>query len=77
MTESKTPLTSETVDKNSTKVITDKDMPKTKQVDPSVVKKTSPNTSSAKLSKLAILALLIAITAPAGHYYWQQLQNQN
>jgi len=76
MTESKTPLTSETVDKNSTKVITDKDMPKTKQVDPSVVKKTSPNTSSAKLSKLAILALLIAITAPAGHYYWQQLQNQ-
>lgn len=34
------------------------------------------NTSPNKISKLAIVAIIIAIAAPAGHYYWQELQSQ-
>jgi len=37
------------------------------------IKKAPP---SSKFSKLSVLAILIAVSAPAGHYYWQQLQNQ-
>lgn len=34
------------------------------------------NISSNKISKLAVVAIIIAFAVPAGHYYWQQLQHQ-
>ena len=71
MTESKTPLASEQMSEPTAKVSSSKDA--TKKSD---AKKLSPNTSLNKISKLALFAMLIAVAAPSGHYYWQQLQNQ-
>lgn len=71
MTESKTPLTSENMSVSDAKISSDKSATKK-----SSTPKSSPNTSPSKVSKLAIFAVLIAIAAPSGHYYWQQLQHQ-
>jgi uroporphyrin-3 C-methyltransferase len=76
MTESKTPLTSDKVSETTTKVSLDKDTTKPNKVNKSDTKKSPPSNDSSKVSKLAIFALLIAIIAPAAHYYWQQLQTQ-
>lgn len=76
MTESKTPLASETVSEPTAKVSSSKDATKKNEVKKSEVKKVPPSASPNKISKLAIFALLIAIAAPSAHYYWQQLQNQ-
>ena len=81
MTESKTPLTSEQMSEPTTKVSSSNDAikknaAKNSDAKESDVKKSSPSTSPNKMSKLALIAVLIAITAPASHYYWQQLQNQ-
>lgn len=76
MTESKTPLTSDKVNETTTKVSLDKDTTKQNKVNKSDTKKSPPNNNASKVSKLAIFALLIAITAPAAHYYWQQLQTE-
>ena len=78
MTESKTPLTPEkmsepTAKVSSSKAATKKSSPSSKANDD---KKSLPSASPIKISKLAIFAVLIAIAAPVGHYYWQQLQNQ-
>ena len=78
MTESKTPLTPEkmsepTAKVSSSKAATKKLSPSSKAIDD---KKSLPSASPNRISKLAIFAVLIAIAAPAGHYYWQQLQNQ-
>lgn len=71
MTESKTPLTSEKASEPSNKVNSGKGT-----VKKSDTKNLPPKPSSSKISKLAIFALLIAVAAPSGHYYWQQLQSQ-
>ena len=81
MTESKTPLTSEQMSEPTTKVSSSNDAikknaAKNSDAKESDVKKSSPSTSPNKMSKLALVAVLIAIIAPASHYYWQQLQNQ-
>jgi uroporphyrin-3 C-methyltransferase len=76
MTESKTPLTSDKVDESTTKVISGKDTTKKSKEEQSDIKKSLPSSSNAKVSKLALFAILISITAPAGHYHWQQLQNK-
>jgi len=76
MTESKTPLTSDKVSETTTKVSLDKDTTKQSKVNKSDTKKSPPSNDSSKVSKLAIFALLIAIIAPAAHYYWQQLQTE-
>jgi len=76
MTDSNTPPTSENKDisvdnSSSDKVVSKKSAPKK-----IASTKTLPIAVANKISKLAIFALLVAIMAPAGHYYWQQLQNQ-
>ena len=39
--------------------------------------KSVPSTDApSKLSKLAVVAIILALTVPAGHFYWQQLQHQ-
>ena len=91
MTESKTPLTTEKVSEATPKVSSDKEATKTNEVKKTtktsgssdttskdtISKDTiSKDTSSNKMSKLALLALLIAIAAPASHYYWQQIHHQ-
>jgi len=73
MTESKTPLSSEETSESDAKVSSNKSTIKASTPKKSDIKKTP---SSNKISKLAMLAVLIAVAAPAGHYYWQQLQNQ-
>ena len=73
MTESKTPLSSEATSESDAKVSSNKSTIKASTPKKSDIKKTP---SSNKISKLAILAILVAVAAPAGHYYWQQLQNQ-
>ncbi len=76
MTDSKAPLTSEKKDISVDKVSSDKVV--SKKSAPKKIDNKTPltNTSANKISKLAIFALFIAVAAPAGHYYWQQLQNQ-
>ena len=76
MTESKAPLTPEKMNKSTAKVSSNKDA--TKENIPKITesKKSSHSTSPNKISKLAIFAVLIAVAAPSGHYYWQQLQSQ-
>lgn len=84
MTESKKPLTSDEVSENAPKVSSDKNTTKPNKVNQSDAKKSPPksttkpplNNTQTKKPTLAIFALLIAIAAPAGHYYWQQIQNQ-
>lgn len=86
MTESKTPLTSEkmseptpevsSTSKATLKKTTEKNDTKAVGAKPANTQQKPPSTSSNKISKLAIVAIIIAIAAPAGHYYWQQLQNQ-
>lgn len=76
MTESKTPLTSEQMSEPTTKVSSSNDAIKKNAAKNSDAKKSAPSTSPNKISKLALVAVLIAIIAPASHYYWQQLQNQ-
>jgi len=71
MTESKTPLASKKMSEPTTKVSSSKDATKKNDAN-----KLSSSASPNKISKLAIFAVLIAVAAPAGHYYWQQLQNQ-
>jgi len=71
MTESKTPLASEKMSESTAKVSSNKDT--TKKI---AAKKQSPTATTNKISKLALFAVLIALAAPSGHYYWQQLQNQ-
>lgn len=71
MTESKTPLTSSKVSEKNTQASVDK-----KTTKKSDIKKAPESSSQSKLSKLAIFALLIAIAAPSGHYYWRDLQDQ-
>jgi len=71
MTESKTPLASDKTSESPAKVSSPKST--TKKAEP---KKLSPNASQNKISKLAIFAMLIAVAAPSGHYYWQQLQSK-
>ncbi len=72
MTESKAPLASEKTSESPAKVSSSKDT--TTKNTPKIAE--PKKTDSNKTSKLAIFAVLIAIAAPAGHYYWQQLQNQ-
>lgn len=86
MTESKTPLTSEKMSEPTTKVSStdkatlkspaDKNDEKPAAAKPFDSKPEAENAASNKISKLAIVAIIIAIAAPAGHYYWQQLQDQ-
>ncbi len=86
MTESKTPLTTEkmseptpkvsSANKATSKELGEKSDTKPLETKPKNTKQKSPNTSSNKMSKLAMVAILIAVAAPAGHYYWQQLQSQ-
>ena len=76
MTESKTPLTSEKMSKSDAKISSNKKATKTSAPKKSSTQQSSPNNSPSKISKLAIFAVLIAIAAPSGHYYWQQLQHQ-
>lgn len=75
MTESKTPLASEKLSEATTKVSSSKDSSKKNGKSSSVPK--SSSASPQKMSKLALFAIIVAIAAPAGHYYWQQLQNQH
>jgi uroporphyrin-3 C-methyltransferase len=76
MTESKTPSTPEKVSVSAAKTTSDKFKAETSSTKKNDSQKSSVNSSPSKLSKLAVLALLIAIAAPVGHYYWQQLQHQ-
>jgi uroporphyrin-3 C-methyltransferase len=86
MTESKTPLTSEkmseptpevsSTSKATLKQTTQKNDTKAVGAKPANTKQKPPSKSPNKISKLAIVAIIIAIAAPAGHYYWQQLQHQ-
>lgn len=76
MTESKAPLTSEKASESSTKVNSGTGDIKKSSLKKDDSKKESPSNSPNKISKLAIFAVLIAVAAPSGHYYWQQLQNQ-
>lgn len=76
MTESKTPLTSEKMSEPTAKVSSSKDVAKKTLSGKKDNPQKSPTTSSNKVSKLAMLAVLIAVAAPSGHYYWQQQQNK-
>ena len=77
MTESKTPLAQNNMDVPSAKVSSDKSSAK----QPTATTAKTPHSSSSKsvnkLSKLAMFSLLVAIAAPAGHYFWQEKQSQN
>ena len=75
MTESKTPLPVAKENDASANTSSDKNATKKSTVKAKTVNKSSPSTPANKVSKLAIFAILIAIAAPAGHYYWQQQQN--
>ena len=81
MTESATPLNSPNANEsatnvNSDTVSSDKGAAKKSTSTKMGTQKPPASTSSNKISKLAMFALLIALAAPAGHYYWQQLQSQ-
>jgi len=85
MTESKISLTSEKENKktttkanSNTEALKKNSAPQKDDKKSSVQSppKSPANTSTPKISKLAIFALLIAIAAPIGHYFWQQQQNQ-
>lgn len=76
MTESKTPLPATKENDVAAKVSSNKKTSKKIDVKPGTTKTSLPPTSTNHVSKLAIFALLIAIAAPAGHYYWQQQLDQ-
>lgn len=80
MTESKMPLSSEKTSESDAKVSSNKNTTKASTAHKAETKKLSSNNSSgnspSKTSKLAVFAVLLAVAAPTGHYYWQQLQNQ-
>ena len=76
MTENKKPVTkdqaSTTEAKNTIDKVTEKKLADKKSTTEKAPIKSPKQTNS--ISKLAILALVIAIAAPAGHYFWQQQQ---
>lgn len=76
MTESKTPLTSEKMSESDAKISSNKKATKASAPKKSSTQQSSPKNSPNKISKLAMFAVLVAIAAPSGHYYWQQLQHQ-
>lgn len=80
MTESTTPSTpnkAEPEKKNTATATVSSDKSATEKPSSKKQETSTPSiNSSNKVSKIAIFAVLIAIAAPAGHYYWQQLQNQ-
>jgi uroporphyrin-3 C-methyltransferase len=78
MTEKKTPLVEEKAKATETKASTDK--VSEKKASPKKAS-TKPKASPAKAepqktSKLAIAAIIIALVAPASHYFWQTHQSQ-
>lgn len=80
MTESTTPptkpLNSPKTDESATNASENKGATKKVATKKVVHQKPPASTSSSKISKLAIFAVLVALATPAAHYYWQQLQNQ-
>ena len=76
MTESTTPLTSEEMSVSADKASSEKSTSKKALPKKGDEQKLSADGATSKVSKLAIFAVLIAIAAPSGHYYWQQLQDQ-
>lgn len=83
MTEKKTPLVEEKAKAPETKVATDKASEKKEAEKKVSSKKAStkakviaPKAEPQKTSKLAIVAIVIALIAPASHYFWQTQQSQ-
>lgn len=73
MTDNKTPLTTEPVKKTDSKT----KAPVSKTTKTSSTKapaKKTADDSKNKISKLAVVAIIIAFGSTAGHYYWQQQQ---
>jgi len=76
MTESTTPLSSPKTSESAPKISSNKSTTKKTVQKKASSQQLSSNASVNKVSKLAVFALLLAVAAPAGHYYWQQLQDQ-
>jgi uroporphyrin-3 C-methyltransferase len=80
MTDNKKPVVTEKATPSKVESATNKNSDK-KPVDKKVDTKKSKVVKEDKaqpkaISKLAILAIIIAVGAPAGHYFWQQQQHQ-
>jgi len=75
MTENKKPLVTEKATEVGAKNTNDKVSEKKADTKKAPTPKRSQAQPTA-ISKLAILAIIIAIGAPIGHYFWQQLQSQ-
>ncbi|MBL4763699.1 MAG: uroporphyrinogen-III C-methyltransferase [Colwellia sp.] len=76
MTDNKTPLTTEPAKKTDSQAAVTKT---TKAETKKVSKKQAATASSKgqnKISKLALVAIVIALGSTAGHYFWQQQQSQ-
>jgi uroporphyrin-3 C-methyltransferase len=72
MTDKKTPLATEPTQSTDTKAPVTKTA---KATDPKVSTK-AVDSNRNKVSKLALIAIVIALGSTAGHYFWQQQQSQ-
>jgi uroporphyrin-3 C-methyltransferase len=68
MTDKKTPLATEPTKSTDTKAA--------KATDPKISAKKTVDSNKNKISKLALIAIVIALGSTAGHYFWQQQQSQ-
>jgi uroporphyrin-3 C-methyltransferase len=73
MTDKKTPLATEPTKSTDTKAPVTK---AAKATDPKISAKKTVDSNKNKISKLALIAIVIALGSTAGHYFWQQQQSQ-